>query len=278
MKAIYSYIILKNFWKKRTDDFFRLSKLSVEYTSKLYPTVLYTNTETKKVFDEKGIVFDEYIVDDSLFVDVNEHTYGLSKFIIFENQQGPYISLDLDTILFQKLHTSDAITYGYKEINLHEGFFDSTTLSSPNIAQKQFHIDYTEKYYWKYFMLMDEYFSKRKLLHYTDTYPSNSLIVVNNPSLMKECALEVKEIIDGSYRKFTVQFYEQYLLYALLRNYKAKIGFLHKKTPIIDLSEEYRLSQILRFPFVHLDTYDRDENVMELVNRLYKANEPAKLL
>ena len=268
MKAIYSYKILDRFWKKRTEDFFKLAKVSVEYSKKLYPTVLYTDNYSKSVFDKNGVIFDEYVVDDSLFKDVNEHTYGLSKFVIFENENNPYISLDLDTILFQKIYSDKSIVYGYKEIDFKESFYDSLKLESPNDQQKQFHMDYTEKYYWKYFMLMDEEFSKRKLLHYTDTYPSNSLIVVNNPSLMRECSLMVRELVNKSYRKFTVQFYEQYLLYALLRNYKASIGFLHKKTPIIDLKEEYRLPQLLRYKFLHLDTYDRSPEVMDLVNTL----------
>ena len=274
MKAIYSYVILENFWKQRTEDFFKLARVSVEYSKKLYPTVLYTDTYSKTIFDKEGVIFDEYVVNDSLFKDVNEHTYGLSKFVIFENENSPYISLDLDTILFQKLYSEKAIVYGYKEIDFKEAFYDSMELKAPNIEQKQFHMDYTEKYYWKYFMLMDEQFSKRKLLHYTDTYPSNSLVMVNNPSLMKDCALQVRELIDQSYRKFTVQFYEQYLLYALLRNYKASIGFLHKKTPIIDLNNDYKLAELLRYKFLHLDTYDRDPKVMELINSLDNFNSP----
>lgn len=259
MKAIYSYKILDRFWKKRTDDFFKLAKLSVDYTSKIYPTVLYTDSESKKVFDSQGILFDEYVIDDNFFKDVNEHTYGLSKFAIFLNEKKPYVSLDLDTIIFENISSTDSITYGYKEVN-----FTAPT----DYEEKQAHIDYLGKYYWRYFMLMDDEFKARKFKHYTDTYPSNSLVLVNNPPLMRKCAEEVLELVKKDYRKYTVQFYEQYLLAAFLRNYKANVGYLYSSNPIIDLKESYTLPNILKFKFVHLDTYDRDPEVMKLIYSL----------
>ena len=269
MKAIYSYKILDKFWKERTEDFFKLAKTSVEYASKLYPTKLYTDQASKEVFDKHGIVFDEYFIDDEAFQDVNEHTYGLSKFKIFLNEDSPYVQMDLDTILLQQVNTKHAITYGYREIDFRGVFYDSLENLQPNPEEKQIHMDYVEKYYWKYFMLMDKKFQDKKLIHFTNTYPSNSLMVVNNPSLIKEAAKNVLKLIEGDYRKYTVQFYEQYLLYALLKNYNAEIGFMYRKLPIIDLTKDYELGPILAYKFLHLDTYNRDPNTMELVNKLY---------
>ena len=269
MKAIYSYKILDKFWKERTEDFFKLAKTSVEYASKLYPTKLYTDQASKEVFDRHGIVFDEYFIDDETFADVNEHTYGLSKFKIFLNEDGPYVQMDLDTILLQQVNTKHAVTYGYREIDFRGVFYDSLENLQPNPEEKQIHMDYVEKYYWKYFMLMDKKFQDKKLIHFTNTYPSNSLMVVNNPSLIKEAAKNVLNLIEGDYRKYTVQFYEQYLLYALLKNYNAEIGFMYRKLPIIDLTKDYELGPILAYKFLHLDTYNRDPNTMELVNKLY---------
>ena len=269
MKAIYSYKILDRFWKERTSDFFKLAKTSVEYASKLYPTKLYTDSASKKVFDEHGVKFDEYFINDEIFEDVNEHTYGLSKFKIFLNEDSQYVQMDLDTVLLQAVNTKHAVTYGYREIDFRGAFYDSLENLKPNPEEKQIHMDYVEKYYWKYFMMMDKKFTDKKLIHFSNTYPSNSLMVVNNPSLIKEAAKNVLDLIEGDYRKYTVQFYEQYLLYALLKNYNAKIGFMYRKLPIIDLTKEYELGSILSYKFLHLDNYDRDGNIMKLVDKLY---------
>jgi len=263
MKAIYSYKILDRFWKKRTEDFFKLAKISVEYTSRIFPTVLYTDAKSKEIFDREEIYFDEYIIDEEFFREVNEHTYGLSKFAIFLNHKSPYVSLDLDTVIFEKISSTDSVTYGYKEVN-----FTKPT----DYEEKQAHIDYLTKYYWRYFMLVDDDFKKRGFKHYTDTYPSNSLVMVNNPPLMKKCAEEVLALVKKNYRKYTVQFYEQYLLAAFLRNYQSDVGYLYSSNPIIDLREKYELPDIFKFKFVHLDTYDRDTEVMELVNKLELFN------
>lgn len=259
MKAIYSYKILDRFWKKRTDDFFKLAKLSVDSTKNIYPTVLYTDSKSKEIFDSKGIIFDDYVINEKFFADVNEHTYGLSKFAIFLNEKSPYVSLDLDTVLFENISSTDSITYGYKEVNF---------IAPTDYEEKQYHIEYLNKYYWKYFVLMDEEFKNRGFKHYTDTYPSNSLVLVNNPPLMRKCAQEVIDLLKKDYRKYTVQFYEQYLLAAFLRNYQSNVGYLYSSNPIIDLREKYNLPDILKFKFVHLDTYDRDENVIKLIGSL----------
>ena len=260
MKIIYSYKILNNFWKKRTKDFFNVARLSVEYSRKLYTTVLYTDSLSKQIFDSNKVFFDEYVINDSLFTEVNEHTYGLSKFAVFRNETSPYITLDLDAVLFENITSNNSITYGYKEVDL--------TIGS-DIEEKQIHIDYLKRYYSPYFNKVENRFEQNKFTLYTDIYPSNSLVLVNNPFLMKECADAVIKFMNKDYRSYTVQFYEQYLLYMFLRNYKADIGFISESNPIIDLNKEYVMSDIFRLKFLHLDKYDRDPKIISLANKLF---------
>lgn len=263
MKAVYSYIILDRFWKKRTEDFFKLARLSVNYTKKIYPTVLYTDTRSKEIFDKNGVIFDEYVVNDDYFKEVNEHTYGLSKFIVFLKEESPYVTLDLDTIIFSKLYSNNPVTYGYKEID-----FAAVT----GYEEKQLHIKYLKKYYWKYNSLVESKLKEKNIEHSIDTYPSNSLMIVNNPSLVKECAKQVINLIDKDYRKYTVQFYEQYLLYLFLRKYSPETGFVtydNPDTAFKDFEKGYELGDVLRHKFLHLDRYDRDDNVKKIINELH---------
>jgi hypothetical protein len=261
INAIYSYKILDKFWKQRGEDFFKLAKVSVYFSKKYYNTVLYSDYNTKAIFDEKGILFDKYFTSDELFEEVNEHTYGLSKLFAMVDQKEPYVTLDLDTVIFEEISTKAAVTYGYKEINL---------ASKTTFPIKMLHIDYVKEYYWEYHSFFESRVSDRELEFDWTCFPSNSLIYVNNPEIVREAILDMFTLVNRDYRKMTVQYYEQFLVYNLLKNYGTKIKFIYDYVPNPDLKKEISYKSLVRNKFLHLDAYYRDLAFQQAIGILYE--------
>ena len=258
--AIYSYKILDKFWKERGDSFFKLAEVSVFNAKKLYHTVLYSDQHTKLVFDSKEIFFDSYVTSDKLFEDVNEHTYGLSKLFAMLDQTEPYVTLDLDTVIFEKVTTSAPVTYGYKEINL---------ASKTTFPLRTLQLEYVKEYYYNCHSYFEPRVEDRDIEFDWNFFPSNSLIYVNNPEIMKEVILEMLNLVNKDYRKMTVQYYEQFLVYNLLKFYDVKIKFLYNNVPNPDLSSGITYNSLIKNKFLHLDAYYRDMGYQQAINILY---------
>ena len=261
INAIYSYKILDNFWKKRGEDFFKLAEVSVYFSKKYYNTILYSDTNTKTIFDKKGIFFDSYVTCDKLFEEVNEHTYGLSKLFAMIDQKEPYVTLDLDTIIFEEIHTKAAVTYGHKEVNL---------AAETTFLTKTLHLDYVREYYWKCHSFFESRVADRKLEFDWTCFPSNSLIYVNNPEIVREAILDMLTLVNKDYRKMTVQYYEQFLVYNLLKYYGVKIKFLYDFPPNPDHKEGITYTSLIKNKFLHLDAYYKDLVFKQAIGILYK--------
>lgn len=260
MNAIYSYKILDNFWKERGDSFFKLAEISVFYSKKLYNTVLYSDTYTKTVFNEKGITFDSYVTSDEMFKDVNEHTYGLAKLFAMVQQNEPYVTLDLDTVIFEKINTTAPVTYGYKEINL---------ASKTTIPLRTLQLDYVKEYYYDCHSFFEPRVEGRDIKFDWNFFPSNSLIYVNNPEIVKEVILEMLELVNKDYRKMTVQYFEQFLVYNLLKFYGVDTKFIYNNVPNPDLGAGITYKSLIKNKFLHLDAYYRDMGYQQAINILY---------
>lgn len=264
MKAIFAYKILNHFWKPKDEYFWKISKLAVEQASKFYPTVLYADSNTYKVFTEKGIVFDEFVDSTELFKDITEHTYGLPKILTMIEQDSAYLMLDLDTVLFSRVSSNEHVAFGHKEINV--------SLQKP-IDSKISDVEYLEEYYKNSFDAFSGSFSL-KLKHIDwDNYPSNSLVIVNSPKLVSEVYKKILAILGRELKvvppKYTVQFYEQFFFYNLLREYKINVEFLYESPPGEFLTQESRLLDIYTYKYLHLDRYV-DDKVKQVVDLLTK--------
>jgi hypothetical protein len=257
MIALFAYKILDNFWKPKDEYFWDLAKIAVKAASKFYPTVLYSDARTKGIFDKAGIEFDSYQEASKSFDIVTEHTYGLAKVCAILDQTSPYIALDLDTVLLSKPQSSAHILYGHKEIDM---------LVNKPISDMQLDLDYLKQYY-------EIPFDKFKANHSLDiksydwrTYPSNSLMLVNSPELIKSAYTQILQMIKGEIKTvppiYTVQFYEQFLLYNLLKHRNADIEFIYKDPPGV---KDY-----LTWKYLHLDKYDRDNDIKKVIDSLKK--------
>ena len=265
MKVIFTYKILDSFWKPKDQCFWDVAKLAVDQANKFYSTVLYADKFTYRKFKSKGLLFNEFVDSTELLEQVTEHTYGMAKMLVMMEQDSPYIMLDLDTVLFSNISTNKHIAYGYKEVN---------TANKKEIKNKILEVEYLEEYYKRSFdIFKSKYDFKLKNIDW-DSYPSNSLIIVNSPKLIAEAVKKIlgtlKEEVNIVPPIYTVQFYEQFLLYNLLREYKIKVDFLYQSNPGFDLTVDNSLMEIFTFKFLHLDRY-LDNRVISLVSLLKKV-------
>lgn len=266
VRAIFAYKILDGFWKPKDDYFWKVAKLAVTYASQFYHTTLYSDIKTQKIFSANGLEFDEFVDCTDLFAKVTEHSYGMAKVLAMLEQTQPYITLDLDTIIFSPVFSSSPICYGHKEINLE---------AVKPVGDKIPDLYYLEEYYKRPF----ERFSLKYKLKLRDInwnyYPSNSLILVNSPFLVKEIYNQIIELMEEDIfmvpPPYTVQFYEQFLFYNFFNHMKLTVDFIYDVPPGGTYDEVVTLLDLYQFKYLHLDTYDRSESTKKVINLLEKT-------
>lgn len=249
-KVIYSYKILDKYWKERNEAFFSLAKLSVTLAKRFYTTVLYCDKATEAEFKKRGIVFDEIVYLSSLR-QVNENNYGLAKILAMQEQTEPYLIIDLDTLLFEPILSNHSITYGYKEAD----------------PSKEWGAKYIKQYY------LDPYQNFKQDIKIDldwTVFPSNSLVMVQNPYIVTDSYNKILELIGKDYLKSTVQFYEQMLLYAYLQHENVDVGFIYNNPPVVEQEDLYKVNQALSKKFAHFDYYYRQPSCEILVRELAK--------
>jgi len=252
MKVIYSYKILNKYWKRHSEDFFTLAKLSSSLSRKFYKTTLYTDKYTADIFAKKGILFDEVILLESL-KQVTENNYGLAKILAMQEQRDPYIIIDLDTLLFEPVDTCSSITYGYNEVSpdtlvgnkyIYEKYIKFHSLFKDSLPLDLYKIDWT-------------------------IFPNNSLVAVNKPELVTHIYNDILRILDKRYLETSVQIYEQKLLYDYLKDYGVDIKFIYKRPPVLEMQVmDYRLEEIVAKKFIHLDFYFRKKGSKDLIKKI----------
>lgn len=250
MKAIFSFKKLKtDHYKPIDDNFFKLAKLSVQMAKIHYKTEFYGDEESYKLFEDKGVVFDNVNLLDSI-KNYNGDITSYSKLMAMLEQKEPYICLDFDTLLFERIETTSTITFGYPEIvdySLHN------ILSQDDVSS---YIEYIEKYYKRH---LSKY--KHKLSNiqnvYLDTIPNYSLFAVKNTVL-------IKNIIKDIFNKFSTDeleemgamFIEQYLIYCYLKNYQVDCNYIYTDT----ITEIHGDLNTFGNKFHHYIDYYKDEN------------------
>lgn len=273
MNAVFSYKICDHFWKPRDNYFYKLAFLASKYAEKYYNTVLYSDTRTKKVLTEAGITFNDYVTSDKLFESVNEHNYGVAKMIAMQEQKDAYVTLDLDTVIFEKITPQSSVTYGYKEIDLTE---------NTSFILKKAHLDYIEEHYWA----CHDFFKPKitRLDKHLDwmTFPSNSLMYVNNPDIVRDTISEILYLVGEDYRKVTIQYYEQFMLYNFLKYYEVDMDFIYNTARNPEPEKVYTYQLLSRNKFMHLDCHYREPVYKTAIDTLYSymkgdLNFPKKL-
>lgn len=275
MKAIYCYKFMDTFWKPKDEYFWKLAKLSVNHTKKYYTTVLYADRKTKSLFRENGIEFNEFVDMTREFDKVRIHSYCMPKILSMIKQTTPYVVMDLDIILFEKIQPTNSVTFGFKEVD---------TSIEDSLEAKKWQIPYVEEYY-------ENYYNKFRL-NVKDTpvkfdwcvFPNNSLVFVNNPYIVSKTYQTILDMLGEDVFKippvYSAQFYEQFLFYNYLKYYNTDVGFVYDKKPPRPHydKKENDFNHLFSNKFLHLESYHRDEDMHTVIDYLEQQWENEKKL
>lgn len=253
-EAVYSYTIFKDYWKPLDESFYNVAKLSIRLAKMHYKTVLYCDSNTRRIFNNNGLHFDSYVVQDSWFAGIDRTTSGKPKILAALDQTAPYILLDLDTLIFSNLYSSKSVAYGFKEASNGEDY----------------DLDYIDKFYRKSYNVIKDRLDFR--LEWRN-YPNNSLVIVNNPSIVRMGYEYVEKVMEGNFKNTSAMFYEQFLLYNFLLHHNTPIEFLYDKPPVYLEDSNNTIAHIMSKQFAHLGDYNHTrqmEIVKEITNFLDK--------
>lgn len=216
MTAIFAFKIVPNHYKPLNDDFIRLAKLSVKSAKKYYKTKFYCDNESLKFFTDNGILFDEVIIINDFIYDY-ENQYSITKIYAMMNEVEPYILLDFDVVLLEKLTPTHTITYGNREIEIDKRYINLEGLT------------WVYDFYVKPFKShIKKYYNDEDLLKFDwVTYPSFCVVMVTNPLFMSKVFKTIFELIskEDIYR-ITPTLLEQFLSHQYVVKYNVDFGFV----------------------------------------------------
>lgn len=271
MKVIYSYKEISNHGKSISDTFVRLARLSVELANRFYETELYCDLASKYFFEKNKIPFTRIILLDDIEY-YHGSVFSYPKIVTMLHQEEPYIHIDFDTLIFNKLEHSNHIKFAYPEVKL-----------SPTYDWKQ--IEYV---YNSYILPFKKYSENNIEFHESilwnfNNIPNNSVVYVNNPYIIKNAYesildfigedITTRDAIDGF-----AQYIEQFLLSQYLKNNKIKYGFFENvcnfsfhaskhtfqyRTRSVESLPNFNL--LLNEDFIHFHNYVINEEIMLLV-------------
>lgn len=243
MVAVYAYTQRLKHYKPLNDDFVRLAKLSVKSTKKHYKTKLYCDEQSLEFFNENDIFFDEVVMVNGL-VDDYPTIFSFSKIFAMLHETEPYILLDFDVVLFEKLTPIHTITYGHPEVQINHRYIGlDTLLYTYDRYLKPFN-DHIRKYF------NDYDFSRIDWL----MYPSFCLVMVQNPKLISEIYNDIlNQIPKEDITNITSELFEQFLCHQKIVKHNVDYGFLSADHYNVNDNSELVLIDLLSKKYVHLN-------------------------
>ena len=218
-----------------TDRGIDMMKLSVQSANKFYKTILYCDIASYKLFKLNKIPFDKIVVVDWL-TNHNYDNFGLAKLETMLNQTEPYIHIDLDTIITNKIiiDCNYDIQWGYSEVDL------GINTKYPTRGSGKLSIDTINYLYENYILVATKYESNNINNFDFTRVTNNSLIIVNNPYIIADVIRDVKSkcnsyknIINSSVNMFI----EQFMLYQLVIEKKYITSGILSESTYNDLSQ-----------------------------------------
>lgn len=262
MNIIYTYKILDHF-KPIDSIFFKMCDISVRSANKFYKTILYCDYKSKLLFEHNKIPFSEIIVLESL-EKYNGFIYSIPKILTFINQSSPYIHIDLDTVIFNKIQFNSDILFGHADL-----FFDSNEDALKNEYIINSYINPLNNIFKK--NISDSDFTK---------IPNFSFFAVNNYKLVSfifnKILIEYQHISNLTIDEFKLYYgnntggvpsvFEQFLFYDSLKEYTNNFNYLSIKPCIAMYHDIYTyfgieydynkfLDNIQHYKFTHLQNY-----------------------
>jgi len=269
MDIIYSYRRILYNKKELTPAFWNMARLSVTYANRFYNTILYCDSETKKLFENKKIPIKKYVELDEIenykgVIYPMPKIYGLIKHCE-DNPNTPFFHIDLDTIIINKLtEPKEVIGFSHPEINLKKRV-------TPSV------IEFLQRSYIKPYEMLELH---KQIGEYDFSFvPNYCIIYIKNGVIGKRYFEKLRDIITTNEvlisRKLgdvleagVSQLLEQYTFYHLLKEDKIKTsiyskfgtfdfldGWVRLGNDIIK-DDEISIVQLQKYDYLHLSSYD----------------------
>jgi len=264
MKVVFGFSNFVGHYKALNEDFFDLAKLSVKSAKKYYTTKIYCDTISLNLFNEKGITFDEVIIIDDFIInftdnyEYNTNQYSISKICAMMNETEPYILMDFDVVLMERLESTHSITYGQPE----------ETFETGHISLNQLLWAY-DSYIIPFNTHMRKYLNDEDVNNFNWTiYPSFCVLMVKNPDFVSIVFKEIMGLVPKEeIFKIPPTLLEQFIFHQYVIKHKVDFGFFN---PHIykDYSSNFDAFGVISQKFVHLHTNLKDvrKNIDYLAN------------
>lgn len=244
MKAIFAFNKVNYHYKPINDDFLRLAKLSVKSAKKYYKTKFYGDRQSYEYFKKNEILFDDVTIISDNEISKYYNIYSISKIygMIYETE--PYIILDFDVVLFEKLESNKSITYGQPELVIEEDValkqlmwaYDSY-INPFNTHLKEYYLNELEDFRWK-------------------VYPSFCVMIVNNPMFVSSSYIDIfKRIPERVVHKITPTLLEQLLLHQYVNYFNVDYNFFMEHN-YHNKNQDFGNIKLISKKFIHLNIND----------------------
>ena len=248
MKAIFAFSTVKTYYKPINDNFIRLAKLSVKSAKKYYKTKIYCDEESLDFFTKNGILFDEVVIIKDFIYEYQNH-YSISKIYAMMNEKDPYIILDFDTVLLEKIDTTHTITYGHKEYDLTKFYV--------NLNGMLWVRDY---YLTPFNNHVKEHYDKNDIDKFNwNIYPSFCLVMVNKPTFLELIYRDIfSKVPKIDIESIPPPLLEQFLPHQYLIKHNVDFGFLTENNYFCD--SEFNNLELISKKYVHLSILNKNIN------------------
>jgi hypothetical protein len=271
MKVIYSHKILPHVYKPFDDIFYDVAKKSIECAKKFYKTKLYCDLESKDLFEKKGLVFDEIEILPEI-QNYKGSIFSVPKILTMIHETEPYIHIDFDVLLFDKLNVKKDVTFGYSDVDF---------IKFPHL-----HVidDITSKYVKPFKEYFIECFKNENYGSWSwNLIPNNCVIVVKNPKIVSDIYTDILEkvngiidieITDGNINAGYAMFIEQYMLGNKLLESDIEFDFVYENGNNFPFyNEECLDSPFMDNKFIHLQGFNTKKNMTKKVLNKINNNE-----
>lgn len=243
MIAVFAFKIIDNHYKPINEDFIRLAKLSVKSAKKFYKTKIYCDVNSHIFFTQNDILFDEVVIINEFIDDYPAH-YSIPKIYAMIKETEPYVLMDLDVVLFEKLESQRTITYGYSEIDLTRKH-----VNTPMITWAQ------NSYITPFVNNIQKYYNDQELFAMNwSVYPCFCVVIVKNPMIMSTIFKTIFKLIDKEdINKITPTLLEQFLSHQYILKYNVDFGFINEDATDDSYNpNDFNILTLISNKFVHL--------------------------
>ena len=242
-KVVYTYKWTDG-WDKGLDNpkAVTILRKSVEQANRWYETEMCCDSKGFDIIKNLDIPFTRIQTLHEL-EEYQSPNWGMTKLITIKNQLEPHIHIDMDTILLKELKfdVSKDIIWGNAETSLLYG--KGHYSSFKHIYER--YVKTAEKY--------EPNLLQEGVFDFSHA-PNNSLLIVNNPKLIKETIIELQERIKPYYKTKLGElnmFMEQFLFMNLCKRNGANGAYNHT-------NHDSKLDYMERKGEFHISDYNKD--------------------